>query len=375
MQINSTSHGQNMLIVRTPVRISFAGGGTDLPSYFQKHGGAVISATINKYFYTVLSRRTDGRIQIISSDLRTCETWQNTARVDLKGTALEIPLAVLKELDADVSVDLFLASEIPPGTGLGSSAAVCVNVLKAITTYLKQDYSDRQLAEKAYYIARDVLKKPVGKQDEFAVSVGGINLFRFERDNHVEIQPLSISSEILEKLQSNLMLFFTGVSHDSWTILKDQEQSAVKSDRHHTVEALHEIRGLVDRTYTALTAGDLKSFGCLLHEGWEAKKRVSSKISNPRIDFLYQTAKTAGALGGKITGAGGGGFLLLYCEKDKQSQVRRALEACGIREMGFSFDFHGVQVIADNPFLDQDNRCSTSWALPPAQPGLNHILQ
>ncbi len=363
-----------MLIVRSPVRISFAGGGTDLPAYFEKFGGAVVSAAINRYFYTILGRRTDGRVQVISSDLRACETWESISRMSLEGTALEIPLAVLKEFGRELSVDLFLASEIPPGTGLGSSAAVCVNVIKTISTYLQRKQSAQEVAEEAYRIARHVLKKPVGKQDEYASAVGGVNSFVFNRDGRVDVQPLELDPKTLDHLQSNLMLFFTGTAHHSWTILKDQEQSSVRPDAGSSVQALHEIREMADRMRTVLLTGDLRAFGRLLHEGWEAKRRVSSRISNPRIDELYATAISAGALGGKITGAGGGGFMLLYCEREKQGAVRQALEACGIREMGFRFDFHGAQVIANDPFIDNDERCGTTWTFIPNGPGLNLAL-
>ncbi|MGA3077233.1 MAG: GHMP kinase, partial [Bryobacteraceae bacterium] len=164
-----------MLIVRSPVRISFGGGGTDLPPYYERFGGAVLSAAINKYFYTILGKRSDGRVQVISSDLRVCETWHDIANMSLQGSALEIPLAVLKEMDCGVSVDLFLASEIPPGTGLGSSASVCVNILKTLSTYLGRPLSKYDLAERAFFVARHILGKHVGKQDEYAAVFGGLN--------------------------------------------------------------------------------------------------------------------------------------------------------------------------------------------------------
>jgi D-glycero-alpha-D-manno-heptose-7-phosphate kinase len=167
-----------MLIVRSPVRISFAGGGTDLPSYYEKFDGSVLSTSINKYFYTVLQPRRDGKIQIISSDLRVVETWPDISEMTMSGTDLEIPLAVLKDLRTNVSVNLFLASEIPPGTGLGSSASVCVNVLKMMTTYLQLPMSKHELAARAYHIAHNVLGKSVGKQDEYASAFGGLNLIR-----------------------------------------------------------------------------------------------------------------------------------------------------------------------------------------------------
>ena len=350
-----------MLIGRSPVRISFAGGGTDLPAYYEQFGGAVLSTAINKYFYTILGKRTDGRIQIISSDLRVFETWQSISAMNLEGSELEIPLAVLKDLSSDISVDLFLASEIPPGTGLGSSASVCVNILKTLATYLDRPVSKYDLAERAFRIARNVLGRHVGKQDEYASAFGGLNFISFERDGSARVEPLNIESGVLQDLQSNLMLFFTGSAHHSWTILEEQEKST-RSHGDIAVNALHEIRSLADRMRQTLEAGDLTAFGRLMDEAWQAKKRVSARISNSRIDHLYQSARQCGALGGKITGAGGGGFLLLYCEPNQQDAVRRALAGEGVQEMAFAFDSQGAQVIVNDPFIDSDERAGSRWA-------------
>src|SRR5437763_8851589 len=295
-----------MLIVRTPVRISFGGGGTDLPAYYQKFGGAVLSAAINKHFYTILQKRSDGKVQVISSDLRVVETWEDIARLSVTGSELEIPLCVMKELGCAVSVNLFLASEIPPGTGLGSSASVCVNVLKTLTNYLGLPMSKYELAERGFHIARHVLGKPVGKQDEYAASFGGINYINFHRDESVTVEPLEWEPEVLRELQSNLMLFFTGAAHHSWTILKEQEQSTNKKIG-IAVESLHEIRELADTMRATLKSGNLDEFGELLHRAWIAKKRVSEKISTPRIDEMYGAAPANRACRGKSTGAGGGG--------------------------------------------------------------------
>jgi D-glycero-alpha-D-manno-heptose-7-phosphate kinase len=353
-----------MLIVRSPVRISFAGGGTDLPAYYERFGGAVLSSAINKYFYTILCKRHDERIQVISSDLRIFETWRDISTMDIHGSGLEIPLAVLKDLACDISVDLFLSSEIPPGTGLGSSASVCVNILKTLTTYLDCPLSKYDLAERAFYIARNMLGHHVGRQDEFAAAFGGLNLITFDRDGLTEVQPVDLDSALLRELQSKLMLFFTGSAHHSWTILEEQE----KSTAGHTgtaVEALHEVRSLVDRMLAALRSGSLSRFGTLLDEGWQAKKRISGRISSPRIDHLYGLALRNGALGGKITGAGGGGFLLLYCEPECQPAVRTALHAEGIEEMAFAFDNNGAQVIVNDPFIDEDERTGSRWIFTP----------
>lgn len=344
-----------MLIVRSPVRISFGGGGTDLPAYFERYGGAVLSAAIDKYFYSIVGARNDGRVQIISSDLRIVESWSDIRHLDIRnsGSALEIPLAVLKELGREVAVDLFLVSEIPPGTGLGSSASVCVNVLQAMSAYLKIPLSKNELAEKAFHIAAEVLGKPVGKQDEYAAAFGGLNFITFAPDGTTKVEPLPLNATLLGALQQKLMLFFTGSTRDSWTILREQDAASREPDG-LAISSLHCIRDLAESMRRALLAADLAEFGRLLHEGWEHKKKVSNRISTPAIDRLYALARKHGAAGGKITGAGGGGFLLLFCEEDHQSAVRHAFAAEGIQEMNFAFDFVGSRVLVNDPFLDHD---------------------
>ncbi len=356
-----------MLIVRSPVRISFGGGGTDLPAYYEQFGGAVLSAAINKYFYTILGKRSDDRIQVISSDLRVFETWHDIANMSVRGNPLEIPLAVLKEVHCDTAIDLFLASEIPPGTGLGSSASVCVNILKTLTTYLQQPLSKYNLAEQAFYIARHVLGKYIGKQDEYAAAFGGLNYISFHSDGTTQVEPVELEPAIMPELLSNLMLFFTGSAHSSWTILQEQEAST-RTPGGATVEALHEVKMLAGRMRAALQRGDLRNFGELLHEGWQAKRRVSGKISTARIDQLYALALEHGALGGKITGAGGGGFLLLYSEPQNQQALRAAMSAHGIHEMNFGFDTQGAQAIVNDPFIDSDERGGSRWVFVPRAP-------
>ena len=358
-----------MLIVRSPVRISFGGGGTDLPAYYEQFGGSVLSVAINKYFYTVLTARSDGRIQVISSDLRVFETWPDIANANLSGSSLEIPLAVLKEMNCNVAVDLFLASEIPPGTGLGSSASVCVNILKTLSTYLHQPISKYDLAERSFHIARHLLGKHVGKQDEYAAAFGGLNFISFHTDGSTLVEPIDVNPAVLAELQRNLMLFFTGSAHHSWSILKEQE-SSTRNQTGGALEALHEVKALGIRMRSALQQGDLREIGTLMHEGWQAKRRISTKISTPHIDELYALARKHGAIGGKITGAGGGGFLLLYCESELQSEVRNAMRQHDIQEMTFGFDMQGAQAIVNDPFINRDERNGCRWTFVPNVAGL-----
>jgi D-glycero-alpha-D-manno-heptose-7-phosphate kinase len=356
-----------MLIGRSPVRISFGGGGTDLPSYYEQFGGAVLSTAINKYFYTILGNRSDGRIQVISSDLRLFGNWNDLAALpalpeDNRG--LDIPLAVLKDLNVELAADLFLASEIPPGTGLGSSASVCVNLLKVLTTYLRCPLSKYELAERAYRITRFGLARHVGKQDEYAAAFGGLNYIRFAPDGSTHVEPVQLDAGILAALQANLMLFFTGAAHHSWDILADQEKSTLQPSG-SAVAALHQVKEAGAMMKEALLCGNLEHFGHLLDDAWQAKKRVSNRISNPRIDHFYQTARENGAIGGKITGAGGGGFLLLYAEPSCQSAVRCALQGEGLQEMAFAFDTQGAHVLVNDPFIDHDERAGTRWTFLP----------
>lgn len=354
-----------MLIVRTPMRVSFGGGGTDLPAYYEAFGGGVLSAAIDKYFYTMVTRRTDGKIQVISSDLNITETWEDIRNTPVDTTRLGIVLSTLKHMDRRFGADLFLASEIPPGTGLGSSASVCVNVLKAISDICHVPMSRYELAATAYTIAHHVLRKPVGKQDEYAAAFGGINYIRFLQDDSVSVEPLAADGATLNVLQSNLMLFFTGASRDSWSILARQEKDT-RASGSKSLHALHKIKEYSLSMRVALEQGNLQDFGVMLDEAWQQKKRVTQGISNERIDYLYSIARRSGALGGKISGAGGGGFLLLYCEVEHQPRVRACLAAEGIMEMMFKFDFGGAQLLVDDPFVDADEQGGRLWRFIPA---------
>ncbi len=349
-----------MLIVRTPVRISFGGGGTDLPAYYENFGGAVLSTTINKYFYTVLTRRDDGRIQIISADLKINQTWRDVETLELQGQELQIPLAALKYVNQPLTANIFLASEIPPGTGLGSSGAACVNVLRLLHAYLNRPLSRYQLAEQAFHIARSVLGRPVGKQDEYAAAFGGLNFIQFHKDGSSHVEPLALEPAAEAYLQQCLMLFDTGIAHNSWQILKGQERST--RDRAGVgIASLHAIRAIAERMRAALLAGDIEVIGDLLHAGWELKRQVSSAISNPKIDEAYEAARRAGALGGKIAGAGGGGFMMLFCPPEHQGAVRQALLSLGLLEMHFAFDRLGSHVVINDPFIDSDPSCGLQW--------------
>mgnify|MGYP001619435016 FL=1 len=347
-----------MLITRTPVRISFVGGGTDQPEFYREHGGAVVSGAINKYFYTVLTGREDDRVQVISSDLKVMEELQRI-RVEAYEGDLRIPMAVMKHLGLQRGVNLFLASEIPPGTGLGSSAAVCVNVIRALWEMEGRAHSKYQLAEEAFHVAREILGAPVGKQDEYASAFGGINEIRFTADG-VHVEPLPLDDERIDALERRILLFFTGSQRDSYAILAEQRRKSEERDP-RVLASLTGLMGLVAEAKETLVQADLDRFGAILDEGWQLKKRISGSITSATIDQAYDEARRRGALGGKLAGAGGGGFLMLVVRDGARDEVRAAMVSGGFKEMSFHFDLHGSRVVYNDPFFDSNGRGGTRW--------------
>ncbi len=331
------------LISRSPVRISFGGGGTDLASYYEKYGGVVVSAAINKYFYTILEIRLDDRIQLISSDLQVHHTVKDF--YDLKlGKGLDIPVAVLKHFNVQRGLNIFMASEIPPGTGLGSSGTVTVNIINIINELERLKLTKQEIAELAYDIGYNELKMPIGKQDEYAAAFGGVNFMQFNKDGTVEVEPLNIAREVRVRMEDDIMLFFTGRTRESSKILKSQDKST-RDDKGEVVESLHKIKEIAFEVKKALESGDLNEFGRLLDESWQFKKNLAKGISNPRIDKMYELAKKNGALGGKLTGAGGGGYFMVYCDKPHQKAVTKAMVKEGLSPLDFHFDKKGATII------------------------------
>jgi galactokinase/mevalonate kinase-like predicted kinase len=238
------------------------------------------------------------------------------------------------------------------------------NDLADIVEQVQPDVLIIAMDERAFNITRFGLKRHVGKQDEYAAAFGGLNYMRFSRDGATQVEPLHLDPGVLTALQANLMLFFTGAAHHSWDILADQEKST-RLPEGSAVEALHQVKEAAALMKEALLCGDLEHFGHLLDDAWQAKKRISQRISSPRIDHLYGVARESGALGGKITGAGGGGFLLLYSEPASQDAVRAAMQCEGVQEMAFAFDSQGAQVIVNDPFIDHDEHAGTRWTFLP----------
>jgi D-glycero-alpha-D-manno-heptose-7-phosphate kinase len=331
-----------MLIARAPVRISLAGGGTDLPAYYARYGGAVISTTIDKYFYVFLNVNADDTIQISSSDYRTFYRHDSTEPLLFDGD-LSLPRAILNHFGLARGISMFLASEVPPGTGLGSSSTVAVAIIKAVATARGLMLSKHQVAELACQIELEKLSMPIGKQDQYAAAFGDLNLYEFTSGG-VHIKPVRISPETRNELENNLLLFFTGATRDAASILNAQKESSEKNEA-HVIAALHAVKDMAFEAKAALEHGDVALIGRLLDRNWQNKKQFAGSVSNAFIDECYDVAKTNGAVGGKITGAGGGGFMLLFCEPRNQPAVTCALEAKGLKRMDFRFESEGARVL------------------------------
>ena len=333
-----------MLIARAPLRISLAGGGTDLAAYYERHGGAVLSTTIDKYFYVIIAPTEGRNIQVSSSDYRTFFR-QSVDGPALWDGDLRLPKAVIHRFGIRTGLSIFLASQVPPGTGLGSSSTVAVALIKAMALLCGDRLSPPEVAELACEIEIEKLGMPIGKQDQYAAAFGGLNYLEFGRDG-VTVERLRLPMETVDALQERLMLFFTGIWHDSSQILGEQRQNT--KDDGAVVESLHAIKGVAQRMRGDLLAGDLSRIGALLHESWLAKRSLAKGITQPAIDSWYDAALEAGAAGGKIAGAGGGGFLALFCEPEHQERVTAVLEERGLTGMDFRFESGGAMVIMNN---------------------------
>ena len=331
-----------MLIARAPVRISLAGGGTDLPAYYERFGGVVINATIDRYFYVFLNVLEKDTIQITSSDYRTFYRHEGTQPLHLDDD-MRLPRAILDHFGVQRGLSMFLASEIPPGSGLGTSSTVTVAIIKAVSTALGDRITKRELAELACYMELEKLAAPIGKQDQYAAAFGGLNMIEFYQ-NEVTMDPLRLDIEVTQALDRNLLLFFTGSLRSASDILANQSESSKNQDT-IVVEALHKVKQMTYDVLYALERGHLKTFGELLHENWVQKKQFAKGISNPMIDEAYALARQKGAIGGKIAGAGGGGFLMLYVEPPDQDAVTQALENIGLKRMDYRFESMGAQVL------------------------------
>lgn len=327
-----------MIIVRSPLRISLGGGGTDLPSYYQDHSGFLIAAAIDKYVYITLHQTFVEELIIKYSKL------ERVHSVD----QVEHPIIreALKHTNITAShLEITSMADIPAGTGLGSSGSFTTALLKALYTLNKNLVHPRELAEEACHIELELLKEPIGKQDQYIAAYGGITCFNFLPNGQVDAWPLKIDQETLFNLEDNLLLFFTGYSRSASNILSEQDKKSKNKDS-DMIANLHFIKELGFKSKEALENGDLHEFANLMNVHWQHKKKRSGNMSNSQIDEWYELALKNGALGGKMIGAGGGGFLMFYT--DDKATLRHAMRQAGLEEVRFRFDFFGTQVIAQS---------------------------
>lgn len=324
-----------MIIARSPLRISLGGGGTDLPSYYKEHEGFLIAAAIDKYVYVTINRPFLEGIYLKYSSI------ENVKKVsEIKHPIIREALT-LQNLNTP-QIEITSLADIPAGTGLGSSGSFTTGLLKALYTYRKKHIHQEELAALACHIEIDRLGEPIGKQDQYIAAVGGITSFAFHKDDKVVSAPVNLNMDTLFDLEDNLLLFFTGFARSACNVLKDQKIRSEKNDE-SMMNNLHYVKELGYRSKVALEHGDTQLFGELMHEHWENKKRRTGGMSNPDIDKWYNLAMKNGAIGGKLVGAGGGGFLM-FMAKDK-ARLRKAMKESGLEEVRFKFDFEGTKVI------------------------------
>jgi len=325
-----------MILSRSPLRITLGGGSTDLASYYSKFGGFMITAGINRYCTILVDERFETALRLSYSEV------ENVDKVD--DIRHNIFREALKFTGVKQGVEIHSVAYLPTNSGLGSSSCFTVTLLNALHAYNRDYIPQKELAEEAAHIEIDILKSPIGKQDHYATAIGRLICLTFEKDGHVIVEPLRVSGETLEQLESNLQFYYTGLAHDTNEILKEQDTKS-QADDIKMIENLHKIKEIGLLTRKTLEDGAVNEFGYLLREHWNIKKQRSDKMTTPFIDECYNEALKSGALGGKIMGSGGAGFLMFYCLNDSKMRLYESMKRMGLRREKFMFDFDGAKII------------------------------
>ena len=327
-----------MIVTRTPFRIPLGGGGTDLPSYYSRYGGFVVSAAINRYVYIMINRRFEDSIRVSYSQTEIVE--------EVSQVQHPIVREALKFIELERNLEIVSIADLPANAGLGSSCAFTVGLLNGLHAFKREQRSSEELAEEACHIEIERLEEPIGKQDQYVAAFGGILCLEIDREGGVRVSPVQVPEDALQELESNLALFYTGIKRSASEVLSHQSQATSDGDG-KVVEALHLIKDLGGEMKLALEQGDLVRFGWLLDEHWRAKRNLSSKVTSDQLDRWYAIGKANGALGGKVMGAGGGGFLMFFCQNGCKARLRQALAAEGLKELRFGVDFEGTKVLVN----------------------------
>jgi D-glycero-alpha-D-manno-heptose-7-phosphate kinase len=327
-----------MIITRTPFRFTLGGGGTDLPAYYSKYGGFIFAAGINKYMFINLNR------PIVDDLVRV--KYTKTEIVEHRDKLQhDIARAAMKITGIENAIEIISMADVPAGTGLGSSSCYAVGLLNALHT-LNRDYPAlKDLAEEACKLEIEILKKPIGKQDQYMAAFGGLTILNISKEGLVEVKPANVSQDTIDDLNKNLLMFYTDTQRDANLILAEQSKGA-DSGKKDIIENMHYIKETGYKILEAIESGNINDVGLLFDKHWEFKKKISARMSNPRFDEIYTIAKRNGALGGKITGAGGGGFFVFYVEQN-HSKFRQTMKTLGLREMRYRFDFEGTKVLVN----------------------------
>ncbi len=336
------SNSRKHIYAKAPLRISFCGGGTDLAPFSDEHGGVVLSTTINKYSITSLAKREDRAVSLNSFDFGDIVNINyNLNERPVYDGVLDLAKAVIDDFAVEEGFDLFMYTDAPPASGLGTSSTFTVSIIGAMREYLGLNMDAYEIAEKAHYIERVKLGYHGGKQDQYAAAFGGFNLIEFSKDKTI-VTPLKLSAKIVNDLESHILLCYTGKTHFSSNLIK-QQISYYKEKRIETIDGLHQIKKLTYELKDCLVRGDVKKFAEIMSETWRIKKSINPEVTNSDIDEIYDIALKNGAIGGKLLGAGGGGFLLLFCPITKRRSLVENLEKIGVSFMSFGLDKYGLK--------------------------------
>src|ERR1700733_11795103 len=327
-----------MIVSRAPVRFSLGGGGTDLPSYSREHGGFVVAAAVDKFVNVCVARRFQNNIRLAYSE---SEIVESTSQIKHR-----IFKAALEMNQLERGLELHSLADVPGNTGLGSSSSFTVALLNGLHAYKREFVPAEILAREACQIEIDVLKEPIGKQDQYIAAYGGISAITFNRDGSVDVERLPLRDEVIDDLESNLVIYYSGVERSASSVLKEQQKTIVEN-KEAAVDRMHRIKELGYETRRILLAGQTDTYGEMLHEHWTNKRKLAANMADSTIDEHYDTARKAGAIGGKLMGAGGGGFFMFYARAADRRRVQEAMAARGLRPLRFRFDFDGARIMAN----------------------------
>ena len=327
-----------MIVSRAPVRFSLGGGGTDLPSYSRVHGGFVVAAAVDKFVNVCVARRFQNNIRLAYSESEIVDSVDQIKHRIFK--------AALTMTGIPRGVELHSLADVPANTGLGSSSSFTVALLNGLHAFKREFVPAEQLAREACELEIEILKEPIGKQDQYIAAYGGISAMTFHPDGSVDVERLPLRDEVIDDLESNLIIYYSGVERAASTVLKEQAKT-ITDNKDAAVERMHRIKALGHETKRILAEGRIDVYGEMLHEHWTNKRKLASNMADGTIDEHYDAARSAGAIGGKLMGAGGGGFFMFYVRAGDRRRVHDALSARGLRPMRFRFDFDGARIMAN----------------------------